>query len=135
MSLTEVPLTPTEVPLTPKRAQPLDQINLDGMSLDELWELREQLRAALSNKMLAEKRRIDQLLVRLNDDVDEVRPAPRRYPPVPQRYGNPEDPSQTWSGRGKMPKWVEEQLRCGKTLRDLQLQTEHTAPPPEVSTQ
>ena len=35
------------------------------------------------------------------------------------RYRNPDDPSQTWNGRGRQPKWVAEALAGGKTLDDL----------------
>jgi DNA-binding protein H-NS len=35
------------------------------------------------------------------------------------RYRNPDDASQTWSGRGRQPKWVAAALAGGKTLDDL----------------
>jgi len=35
------------------------------------------------------------------------------------RYRNPADGSQTWSGRGRQPKWVVEALAGGKTLDEL----------------
>jgi len=35
------------------------------------------------------------------------------------RYRNPDDPSQTWSGRGRQPKWVAEALAGGRTLDEL----------------
>lgn len=35
------------------------------------------------------------------------------------RYRNPDDASQTWSGRGRQPKWVTEALAGGKTLEQL----------------
>ena len=34
-------------------------------------------------------------------------------------YVNPEDGSQTWSGRGRKPKWVHEFLRTGGKVEDL----------------
>jgi DNA-binding protein H-NS len=37
------------------------------------------------------------------------------------RYRNPDDASQTWSGRGRRPKWVTEALAGGKTLHELGL--------------
>lgn len=36
------------------------------------------------------------------------------------RYRNPDDASQTWSGRGRQPKWVAQALATGKTLDELQ---------------
>ncbi|MGL3107834.1 H-NS histone family protein [Bradyrhizobium sp. BR 1432] len=35
------------------------------------------------------------------------------------KYRNPKDPSETWSGRGKQPRWLKAQLRAGKKLTDL----------------
>ena len=38
---------------------------------------------------------------------------------VAAKYANPADPSQTWTGRGRKPKWVEAALAEGKSLDDL----------------
>ena len=35
------------------------------------------------------------------------------------KYAHPENPSQTWSGRGRRPRWVTEQIESGKSLEDL----------------
>ena len=36
------------------------------------------------------------------------------------KYRNPDDPSQTWSGRGRRPRWLTEALEAGRKLDDLQ---------------
>src|SRR5512144_2217047 len=36
-----------------------------------------------------------------------------------QKYRNPHDSSETWSGRGRPPKWVQAALDQGQTLADL----------------
>ncbi|MDQ7988168.1 MAG: H-NS histone family protein [Candidatus Dactylopiibacterium sp.] len=38
---------------------------------------------------------------------------------VPAKYAHPSDASQTWTGRGRKPKWVEEALNGGATLESL----------------
>lgn len=38
---------------------------------------------------------------------------------VAPKYCNPKDPSQTWTGRGRKPLWVEDALNQGKKLEDL----------------
>jgi DNA-binding protein H-NS len=43
----------------------------------------------------------------------------RRRPTV--RYRNPLDPSQTWSGRGRRPGWLEAVLKEGKSLESLRV--------------
>lgn len=39
--------------------------------------------------------------------------------PARQKYRNPENPSETWAGRGRPPKWVQAALEAGQTLEDL----------------
>jgi DNA-binding protein H-NS len=38
---------------------------------------------------------------------------------VPPKYRHPVDPAQTWSGRGKRPRWVQEHLDAGHSLESL----------------
>lgn len=38
---------------------------------------------------------------------------------VKPKYRNPSDPSQTWSGRGKRPRWFNAALSAGKKEKDL----------------
>ena len=38
---------------------------------------------------------------------------------VAAKYAHPENADQTWTGRGRKPRWVQEALDAGKTLDDL----------------
>lgn len=40
---------------------------------------------------------------------------------VQAQYRNPQDEAQTWTGRGRQPKWVAEALSGGKSLDDLRI--------------
>jgi len=40
---------------------------------------------------------------------------------VVAKYANPEDPNQTWTGRGLKPRWVEALIQKGNTLKDLEI--------------
>lgn len=44
------------------------------------------------------------------------------------RYRHPGSPMQTWTGRGRQPKWVRDWLEDGKTLESLQVPTTPAAP-------
>ncbi|HEX5123657.1 MAG TPA: H-NS histone family protein [Rhodanobacteraceae bacterium] len=44
------------------------------------------------------------------------RAMPRKVKP---KYRNPIDPSQTWTGRGKRPRWYSAALASGKKEKDL----------------
>jgi DNA-binding protein H-NS len=37
------------------------------------------------------------------------------------KFRNPENPAETWSGKGKRPSWVEAALAKGKTLASLEI--------------
>ncbi len=37
------------------------------------------------------------------------------------KYRNPGNPDQTWTGRGRKPKWVNEVLQGGADLTDLEI--------------
>lgn len=43
----------------------------------------------------------------------------RRSGSVAPKYANPADPTVTWTGRGRKPRWVQENLDQGKSLEDL----------------
>lgn len=40
---------------------------------------------------------------------------------VPPKYRNPDNASETWTGRGRKPKWVEAALASGKSLDDIKI--------------
>ncbi|MBA4351241.1 MAG: transcriptional regulator, partial [Rhodobacter sp.] len=45
--------------------------------------------------------------------------APRKRAPATAKYANPADASDTWSGRGRKPRWFAEALAKGKKPEDL----------------
>ena len=40
---------------------------------------------------------------------------------VTPKYRNPDNPAETWAGRGRKPKWVEDQLTTGRQLSDMRI--------------
>ena len=103
----------------------MKQSNLESMSIDELWILHEKIRAILSTKLDAEKQELDRGLAQINGRIEHKEKARRPYPKVHPKYRNPERPSETWSGRGKQPRWVGAQLRTGKKINDLLISRAH----------
>ena len=94
-------------------------IEFDKMSLDDLWFLREQITKALENRIIEEKRKLEGRLALLTGAAAPTEKQPRPYPKVLPKYRNPEQPTETWSGRGRKPTWVVGQLKSGKRLQDL----------------
>ena len=99
--------------------------NLAIMSTDELWILHERIRLILSTKLGAEKQKLERRLVQLSGRNERNERVRRPYPKVYPKYRNPERPSETWSGRGKRPRWVGVQLRSGKKVEDLLISRAH----------
>jgi DNA-binding protein H-NS len=99
--------------------------NLANMSANDLWRLREEVGTILSTKLGAEKQKLELRLARLNGRLEHKQEARRPYPKVHPKYRNPERPSETWSGRGKQPRWVGAQLRSGMRVDDLLISRTH----------
>ena len=105
--------------------------DLASWSVDELWVFHGELEAILAAKMAAEVRELERRIDRLNVVIDTNKPAgrsskpaqPRRrpYPAVLPKYRNLTPPFETWSGRGKQPRWLKAQLDLGKRLEDFRI--------------
>jgi DNA-binding protein H-NS len=95
-----------------------------SMSADELWHLHEQVTSTLVRKIAQEKAKLEERLRRLeyhgavgaNESATGLNRTRRPYPKVFPKYQNPNNPSETWAGRGKQPRWVRAQLNAGKKL-------------------
>jgi DNA-binding protein H-NS len=94
--------------------------NFASMSVDELWEIHEEISKLLEAKILAEKKMLERRLISLHPAKTDLK-GHRPYPPVVPKFANPDDPSQVWSGRGKQPQWVKEKLASGLALEDLSI--------------
>jgi DNA-binding protein H-NS len=107
--------------------------DLDAMQFDELWQLHEELTKLLSDRIVAEKRELEKRLAKLNrvEIITEPgsanplsmtdRPPRRKYPKVLPKYFNPLTPSETWSGRGKRPRWLVAALKTGHKLDEFKI--------------
>jgi DNA-binding protein H-NS len=90
-----------------------------------LTALYEEIGAILSARLDAEKKVLEGRLRQLNPSTDDqgVAQSKRRrpYPAVQPKFRNPEQPSETWSGRGKQPRWLTAQVRSGKRIEDFRI--------------
>jgi DNA-binding protein H-NS len=104
--------------------------DFEAMDFDRLWLLYEELTKVLAEKIAAEKIELEKRLAQLNSisPIGDVRsPLPkskadrprRKYPKVLPKYFNPSAPTETWSGRGKQPRWLVAALRSGSKLDDF----------------
>lgn len=95
----------------------MERADFDRMSIDDLWSLHIEVSRLLQEKMKTEKIALEERLRTLNAPP----PARRPYPPVDAKYRNPERPSETWSGRGKQPRWLVAQIKSGKRIDEFQI--------------
>ncbi|MEE2860355.1 MAG: H-NS histone family protein [Paracoccus sp. (in: a-proteobacteria)] len=99
-------------------------IDYDKMSLKELRDLRTRLDRAI-NSYEDRKRReamnaIEEAAREHGFNLAELTGVKtRRSGTVAPKYANPDDPTMTWTGRGRQPKWVKDMLQSGKQLEDL----------------
>ena len=106
------------------------KIDLGAMSTDEMWQLHIDIGRLLSVRLTSEKRELEKRLARLRRD-NEIPQAEatlveratsrerRRYPRVLPKYQNPDEPSETWSGRGKQPRWLTRALKSGHRIEEF----------------
>lgn len=99
-------------------------INFDQMSLKEMRDLQGKLERAIGTY---EDRKRREALAAVEEVAREhgfnltelTNGKTRRVGTVPPKYSNPSDPTMTWTGRGRKPRWVQENLESGKSLEDL----------------
>jgi DNA-binding protein H-NS len=103
--------------------------DLESMSVDELWSLHEEISRTLLAKIMVEKRELEKRLAVLNRGKHAIEPSDnvqaedskvrRKYPRVFPKYRNTRRASETWSGRGKQPRWLVAAIKSGSRLEDF----------------
>ena len=102
----------------------MKDLELEKMTVDDLWDLYQRTIAILDRRLEAEKNKLQSQLDELGrrfGGFPKVVPKRRHYPKVVQRFRNPNDPSETWSGRGKTPRWALELLAAGRSLDEFRI--------------
>lgn len=116
-------------------------INLDSLSPSELQALiksaEAQMESARKNHVREVRAKIDAILAGAGLALSEVYPtrgskgAKGPKATVAPKYRNPENPAQTWSGRGKHPLWFSEALKKkGVTAESLLITGARSKAPP-----
>jgi DNA-binding protein H-NS len=96
---------------------------LKTMSIDKLRDMKSKIEAAISAKVSERRRELETELSKLTrfggggKAVQFGRGGPKG--PVPPKYRNPENPTETWAGRGLKPRWLAAAIKSGKKLDDF----------------
>lgn len=107
------------------------KIDFDAWSLDDLWALHGEISGILSARIKAEKGELEKRLAVLNrgtivaGNSDNSQPSRngklrRKYPRVLPKYRNPHT-SETWSGRGKQPRWLVAAVKSGRKIEEFRI--------------
>jgi DNA-binding protein H-NS len=94
---------------------------LDRMSLRELKELEvkvQRARASVQDRSRAElRKKVEAMIADAGFKVSDIfggRGGKGRT--VAAKYANPDDPSETWTGRGRKPRWLNAKLQDGAKI-------------------
>ncbi len=102
-------------------------MDLTKLSHKELQTLKSSVdREILNRNELRRKETIAQLRSVAKDagfNLEELVSAAkvRTRTPAKVKYRDPENPSNTWAGRGRKPKWLEAAEKKGKKLEDFEV--------------
>jgi DNA-binding protein H-NS len=101
-----------------------NQMNLKSMSIDRLTDLRHRVEAALASKVIDQRRALESELGKLNrlQGSKTLRKNGSGFGvrgPVAPKYRNPQNPEETWAGRGLRPKWLTAAIKGGKSADDF----------------
>jgi len=107
----------------------MSQFDVKNLSADELKKLvndaEQALRERSKQRVMELRREAEALANELNATLaysfgfeEGSKQAGKK---LPAKYMNPANPSQTWSGRGKRPNWLVDELNKGKKLEDFRI--------------
>jgi DNA-binding protein H-NS len=102
------------------------RVNVDRMTVKELLDLEAKLQKAIALTRQRERAKVKQELTVLAEKhgftLRELVGGRGKGKVVAPKYANPDDPSQTWAGRGRKPLWlVAKMKKKGTKLKQFAL--------------
>jgi DNA-binding protein H-NS len=97
---------------------------LKSMSIEKLVALKDQIEAMLSSKVVEQRRALESELAKLGrfqggKSGSKVARGFGARGAVAPKYRNPENPAETWAGRGLKPRWLAAAIKSGKKPEDF----------------
>ena len=105
-------------------------IDLSAMSRKELLQLQKDIEKALKEAEQRERREALKAAEKaaaefgfsLSDLSADAKPrGAASKSKTPPKYRNPENPEETWSGRGRKPQWVHDALAKGVDITEMEI--------------
>ncbi len=100
-------------------------IDLNALSLKELKDLQAAVTKAVSGfddrKRKAALSQVEEAARALGFTLSELTgtAVPRKRSPAVPKFANPANATDTWSGRGRKPRWFVAALKSGKTAEQM----------------
>lgn len=122
------PISRISAEIIRKQKDPHMALNIEKLSLKDLNDLEAKLVKAkqqVRDKAKVEtKDKIDRILEASGFSIGDLYGTVRggrggRAGKSVAKYANPEDKSQTWTGRGRKPNWLNARLKKGANLEDF----------------
>ncbi len=105
-------------------------VDISKLSAKELEQLRASIDGTIESRRLEERKKIVEQIRGILaengmswDDLPRTRGSTggAKGAKVAPKYRNPANPANTWSGRGRKPKWVEAHLAGGGSMDALKI--------------
>ena len=97
--------------------------HLNHNQLNELIVRAQQQQKNLRKQKVTEVRKQVHAIIKAEgyqfEDIFGQPSGKRPTNPVQPKYRNPHDPSQTWTGRGKRPRWFNDALQNGTSKQSM----------------
>lgn len=105
------------------------KVNLDKLSIQELKDVltnaEKQIQFRKKTELKSVRKQVKDIIKDNGYTPADIFPAlkasTKPTTKVPPKYRNPKDKEQTWTGRGRKPKWVEEFLLKGKEMSSIEI--------------
>lgn len=94
--------------------------DLSKLSMDELKQLKKDVDAAIKGFAIRQRaeamKAIEAVAKQHGMSVDDIvgGKGRKRKGKAPAKFANPQNPSETWSGRGRQPAWYKSAIAAGK---------------------
>jgi DNA-binding protein H-NS len=107
----------------------MSNIDLAGYTLGELKGLQHDIERMIKERQQQEVQKAREQILAIAKQVGvsieellgnaEEKAKTRSAQKVQPKYQNPKDASQTWTGRGRQPRWIAKELETGKKIVDF----------------
>ncbi|MCP4937443.1 MAG: H-NS histone family protein [bacterium] len=100
------------------------KVNLKKFSIPELEELQREIEQTIDQRReenrIAVKEEMEKIASDAGFSIDELYGKGKgKKTPLPPKYRNPDDASQTYTGRGRKPGWLADKLAAGADMDDF----------------